>query len=621
MEALKGRFVPALAWLACLIVLLMAEKPFEQWESSLEDALVLRAAPPASDLVLVDIDETSLIAEGAWPWSRALLGEVAEKISLAGARRQAWDLLLAEPRPGDELLKKQLQKNSITLGIVPVIDPMVDSPPQTGTLGTHPGFTAKLCAADSPFPESRGHLGIAETVAPNRIATGHLTPIIDGDGRLRKLPAIVCHEGQAIPSLMLGIALHHADEISLERGTWPWSAPWYLRSGQSSLPLDANGNIALDFRTRLGDYLTIPAHRILSGDIPAETLRGKTVLLGSSALGLGDRVATRLSSITPGMAVHAELYSRLQHGDLPTPMRHGWTLGLLLASIISLPCIIYRRGARRVLPALALLTALFGIYLLNQGAQIAILPILIWHAIFGLALLLLQLVEEKQAQRQHQRRLASIIPPALLEQLDPDAPQDIVTARRRSFGIVHGQLRNLPQFANRAEPETVLAVFHALNRLAQQIANTYGAQLYPSEMQEFLLMWPDLSRHTDLPRMLQASRELHRGVTQLLANLDSTTGLALEIAVHADEALDGFIGSRDRRRPILYGHLRQVSQAMLALSAELASPITITDAALPGNEDEFALRSVGKFKLEDIRQPFNLYACTQTLDPLPESEA
>lgn len=621
MEALKGRVAPALAWLACLVVLLAAATPLERVERGLADLLVWREQAPASDLVLVDIDEASLAAVGPWPWPRPLLAELADKIAQAGAERQAWDLLLAEPRPGDALLKPRLQALPVVLGVVPVIDPAVESPPKSGVVQTGAALPGSLCQNDTPFPHLRGYIGLTESLAPAQPGVGHLTPIIDPDGRLRKLPALICSPDGAIPTLMLAAALARHEPIGIERGQTPWSAPWYLTGGQKRIPLDASGNLQLDFRTPLAAYPTIPAYRLL-GDAPLPVaLKGKTVLLGASALGLGDRVATRLSPVTPGLAVHAELYSRLADGTLTTPLAHAWALPLLLAALASLIWVVRPHGVRFGLPLAAGVTVGFSVLLLNNGLQVAVLPALLWHALFGLALFALRFIEEKQARRLHQRRLASIIPPALLEQLDPDAPQDIIAARRRRFGVVHGQLRNLPQFANREEPEKVLAVFHALTRLAQQVASAHGAQLYPSEMHEFLLMWPNLEPQTDRPRMLQAARELHRGITRLLGSLEATTGLALEIAVHVDEALDGFIGSRDRRRPILYGQLRQVSQAMLALSAELASPILTSQAALPGAAEDYLLRELGSFKLEDIRQPCTLFACTQTLDPLPACDA
>lgn len=621
MEALSSRRPVAVGWLAGLLLLLALAAPLARWERGLADLLVWRSLPPAADLVLVDIDEASLIALGAWPWSRPQLAELADKIAKAGARRQVWDIVLAEERAGDAALQAVLHKEGIALGAVAVIDPAVDSPPRLGSLHGMATPWQNLCAPGSPFPLSLGHLGVAATLTPASLALGHLTPRIDQDGRLRGLPAVVCDGETGVPSLMLGLLEPAAGSWVVQAGAWPWSAPWTLVRGQERIPLDAEGSIRLDFRTPLAEHLTVPAHRVLAGDLPAGLLAGKTVLLGASSLGLGDRVATRLSPLTPGMAVHAELHARLQDGQWTAPLRNGVAVVLLLAALLSLPWVLRPGLPRPWLLAPAVALPLLLVYLANHGWGVPVLPALLWFAQFALLLLALRLVEERQARRFHQRRLASIIPPALLEQLDPEAPSDIIAAKRRSFGLVHGQLRNLPQFANREEPEKVLAVFHALNRLAQQVARRHGAQLYPSEMQAFLLVWPDLADAAGSGPMLRAARELHRGVSALLGELEAASGLALEIAVHIDEALDGFIGSHERRRPVLYGRLRQVTEAMLGLSAELASPILVSDRALPGEAAACALRDLGQFRLEDISRPHALYACMQTLDPLPECEA
>ena len=42
----------------------------------------------------------------------------------------------------------------------------------------------------------------AETVlAQSSTGVGHITPIVDADGNIRRVPAIVCYEGQAYPAL------------------------------------------------------------------------------------------------------------------------------------------------------------------------------------------------------------------------------------------------------------------------------------------------------------------------------------------------------------------------------------------------------------------------------------
>lgn len=48
-------------------------------------------------IVIVDIDEKSLRYEGRWPWSRAKMADLVEKLFKKGAVVVAFDVMFAEP--------------------------------------------------------------------------------------------------------------------------------------------------------------------------------------------------------------------------------------------------------------------------------------------------------------------------------------------------------------------------------------------------------------------------------------------------------------------------------------------------------------------------------------------
>lgn len=59
---------------------------------------------PRKATVIVAIDEQSLVAIGAWPWDRARVAAIVDRAADAGARAVVLDILLTEPREGDERL-------------------------------------------------------------------------------------------------------------------------------------------------------------------------------------------------------------------------------------------------------------------------------------------------------------------------------------------------------------------------------------------------------------------------------------------------------------------------------------------------------------------------------------
>src|SRR5215208_1717362 len=55
--------------------------------------------PPTTQLVHVDIDDTSILVLGHWPWPRSKLAEVLDELQIGGAKTRVLDVILSEPSP------------------------------------------------------------------------------------------------------------------------------------------------------------------------------------------------------------------------------------------------------------------------------------------------------------------------------------------------------------------------------------------------------------------------------------------------------------------------------------------------------------------------------------------
>lgn len=218
-------------------------------------------------------------------------------------------------------------------------------------------------------------------------------------------------------------------------------------------------------------------------------------------------------------------------------------------------------------------------------------------------------------RREHEQRLAALLPSQLFEQIRDSDPNDLIAAQRGRVGVVHARIRNFDRFAIQAPPEITLATLHALAHLAQEVAQRHGAEVYPGENADYLLIWTDSTIERLGSHMVAAAREMHQEAAGLLTPLPANPPLALAAGLHIDDALEGFIGRRDRRRPVLYGPATHIAQQLLPLSEELAAPLMFTHNVaeyLPEDEK----RLLGSFKLVDIRKPIDLYCAPGTVDPI-----
>jgi len=247
-----------------VVTLLLAFDVADPLELPARD-LILRRLPQhaAQQTVVVAIDEQSLRDAGAWPWDRSKLATIVDRAADAGARGVILDILLAEPRSGDELLAKAAKRLPVLA--VSVVDEhgrwLLPGPP----------------LADS-------------------VTAAHGNFELDHDGILRRLSATKQSGDRSLTALSVEAA-------SLITGA----------------PIPVGRSVAPSFRTRASAIPAISAAELLRDPALAQRLRGKLVFIGPTAFALGDRVltpTTRRHQPDPGVTVHAAATESIIRGDV-----------------------------------------------------------------------------------------------------------------------------------------------------------------------------------------------------------------------------------------------------------------------------------------------------------------
>lgn len=262
---------------------------------------------PEQRVAVIDIDEASLAEIGTWPWPRARLAALLESLLLDyGARGVALDMVLPEPADtnGDARLAGLTQHGPVVLA--QVFDYVARAEPlRVGRLAGGRQASAPMQAAvASGFVAN--HAGLAQAVW-----VGNIGFVPDDDGVLRHLPMWTIFDGREYPALSLALfkCCANADE----------AGPAGDSSGAAS--------VRIPFSRGWPSYTVVPAADILNLRAPLAALSGRLVLVGSSALGLSDRVATPLTASTAGVLVHAAQLSALldaEAGIAPAPWQGRW---------------------------------------------------------------------------------------------------------------------------------------------------------------------------------------------------------------------------------------------------------------------------------------------------------
>lgn len=281
----------------------------------LRDVFVkLRATDaPEPRIVVVDIDETSTARLGPWPWPRTRVADLVEiLIGDYGVRGVALDIVfpdVADPE-GDARL-------AALAGFGPVVlahafDYMHDRPVALRQ-GVPAQAPAALPGAPMAAAPATGYIANHAGLSAAR-QVGNIGFIPDPDGVLRRLPLWTTFEGRHWPALSLALL--------------------GCCSGAPAPQVDGVAQTRVDFRRDWSAYTVVTAADVLERAYAREDLAGRLVLVGSSSLGQGDRVATPLGSNRPGLGVQAAMLSQLldlQQGKAPARWP-GALLALLFAA-------------------------------------------------------------------------------------------------------------------------------------------------------------------------------------------------------------------------------------------------------------------------------------------------
>ncbi len=305
MQGALGKSADATDWLLRGVIALLAcavsfwiecatPDQFVRGNEAVRDAFlqISAADDPETRLSVVDIGEAALGEIGPWPWPRSRLADLADTLlGHYGARAVAFDVVFPEPsdEAGDARLAALASSGRVVLAQI------LDFVPRSPVLaqGVLSGGDGLPIAGETPVAHGfiANHAGLSEARC-----VGNIGYVPDIDGVLRRLPIQAEFQGRFYSHLAL-VLLDCVDANS-GRAQTPF------RTGQG-------GSWRVPYRYAPEAYSVISAEEILRRTAPRELVEGRYLLVGSSALGLGDRVSTPLSPLTSGVMVHAESLSGL----------------------------------------------------------------------------------------------------------------------------------------------------------------------------------------------------------------------------------------------------------------------------------------------------------------------
>lgn len=405
----------------------------------------LRSHAASGEIHIVEIDSASLRRIAQWPWARRHHGALVDRLRAAGVRSIGFDIDFSSPsNPGDDAaFGAALERAQGTVYLATL----------TQTLSSG----SSQLVDNIPIPALRDHAFLASV---------NIVP--DEDGHVRSMLLGVETDGMPRPALAAMIA-----ERDAAIGT--------------SFPIDFSI-----------DPATVPRHSyadILAGRVPASTLAGKRILIGATAVEMGDRYGTPRHGITPGVVIQALAAETLLAGPIPSYGHGGWALGLALLTILASTTRRRRATAVALFGAGSLAVFLLPLageeYLTTTYRVAPAVAALVAGALTGFAFEMLATFR-RRARTDGETGLPNLIALAAL----PESARDTIVVAR------------IDRFAAIAAGLGPAATVNLVNRIADRIGFDKARPVY--RVDEAQLAWCDDSDPVALEQQLDALATLMR---------------------------------------------------------------------------------------------------------------
>lgn len=506
---LKRQWPAIAASLLIVLFFLLHTSKFFQWpvigqfENFLYDTRVVLTMPGGIDerIVIVDIDEKSLNEIGRWPWGRDRLAKLLDELfDYYLVRVVGFDIIFREPdqssgirileqlgrgelsdiegyqarveelRPRldfDQVLSESMFKGPVILAFTTFNETESSANLRDGVLPL-PAITQDMVAERLVFaPEASGYGANIPIINDNAVATGHITPTIDEDGVVRRVPMLIEFEGDYYESLSLAMAkfvlgvfdvipVFAEDDISSDTG---YPDLEFLQLRDIFVPVDVNVQALVPYRNREHSYPVVSAVDVIKGRAELGVLQDAIVLVGTSAKGLVDLRPTPVNEEYPGVQIHADMIAGMMDGTIksqPAYVQGAEFIFLLLTGLLLsllLPLLSPVWVATSSLLVLCLTIGLNYVFWQYPGLVFPLASSVMMIMLIFLLNMSYGFFIERRGKRQMASLFGQYVPPELVDEMSDDPTAYSQLAQQRELTVLFSDVRSFTTISEGLSPE------------------------------------------------------------------------------------------------------------------------------------------------------------------------
>ncbi|UNK40635.1 adenylate/guanylate cyclase domain-containing protein (plasmid) [Shinella sp. H4-D48] len=532
--------------------------------------------PPVA---VVDIDEASIASLGQWPWSRDVIARMVDRLTAAGVAAIGFDIVFSEPdRLSLEAAAENLRKRGARVDL-PLDAASLDSdaalaeslsraPAAVGLALTNEngelppqakaGFAYGGHDPRTYLPHFRGavrNLDGLHAVAPG---AGFFSFENSRDHIIRTMPLAAVSGDRLYPALAMetlrlalgapGFQIRSNDASGDGGGGSPGMSA--MRVGELTVPTAPDGSMRVYF-SGLARMPVVGAATLLEANSDLSMLEGRIVLIGTSAVGLRDIVATPVSLSMPGVNIHAEIVDQIVAGIfLKEP---DWAPGAILIATLLMGGVLVWVASRCAAQTSALLFAglvslcFAASWLSFARARTLLDPtgtVMTMLVIF-LALTPLRLALENREKRFVKNAFGRYLAPALVERLAQEPEALELGGETRRLTVLFSDIRGFTSLSEGMDPQALTGLINDVLTPLTDVLLTHEATIDKYIGDAIMAFWNaplDIVDHES--KACRAALDMVRAVERL--NLARSVPIRVGIGLNSGAACVGNLGSAHR---------------------------------------------------------------------------
>jgi len=609
-----------------------------------------RTYDPAIPVSIAAIDERSLDEFGQWPWSRATLARIADRLTELGAAAIAFDVLFAEPdRTAPAALAANLPDDPrydaarAQLAALPDPDQEFAAALKRSPSVIAFAYSDDFVLASGPkidFPYGFSVIGNVDESILAYLVPGAQEAILplpmfvesthgmgevhagdpDPDGVVRRVPLAVGIAGKLYPTLA-GDAVRvgfggQTAQIKLTSDGFIDK----MRIGESIIPVDGRGQLLL-YDTGVKEERFFSAAELFEDGFDPARVAGRLVLFGATVEGLKDIRATPLAPVMPGVEIHAQILEQIISGQYLTRPYNAddiekiylATFGLVLLGFL------YRRSA--IAGAIVLIAAIGGTIALSWW-QFAwkgnlfdpIYPGLAAIVLFGSGTLLNFLRTERE-KRFVRNAFAQYLSPVLVDRVSQHPEQLKLGGELKELTLMFCDIRGFTKISESLDPQALTQLMNSfltpMTRLIQAREGTIDKYIGDCIM-AFWNAPVDVADHAE--KAILAALDMRAGLHDLNAKLAADAGdeppvqIRIGIGLNSGTGCVGNMGSEQRFNYSVLGDAVNIASRLEALSPAYHVDLVIGEETAESAAG-LALLELDRVRVKGKILPVQIFTC------------